>query len=51
MTTKEEALDKFIKLFRTGIILRGGVKCDTLICSQVVAALNELQDVYKERRL
>ena len=50
MTTKEKALDKLIKLFRTGIILRCGVKCDTLICSQVVAALNELQEVYKERR-
>ena len=50
MTPKKEALDELIKLFRTGIILHSGVKCDVLICSQVVAALNELQEVYKERR-
>lgn len=44
MTPKEESLDKLIKLFGTGIILHSGVKCDVLICSQVVAALNELQE-------
>jgi hypothetical protein len=50
VTEKEKSIDKLIKLFRTGIILHSGVKCDVLICSQVVAALNELQEVYKERR-
>ena len=36
-------IERMIKMFQTGVIRRCGVRCDAVVCGEVMAMLKELQ--------